>query len=141
MLLLLLLMLLSVRMTPTKWHPNTPVKWAEAVGVARSNGSTLQWFNIFTIDDFNFFPNFFFGKFQKSEYEIIQPSILLFRLKHQQFEVIWDQNSNLCTMTTLGTLKKWLMLTDGRCSEVIHAVKVLKMVVVTYRWSLFGDGS
>ena len=32
--------------------------------------------------------------------------------------------SNLCTTTTLGTLKFWPLMTDGRCSKVVNIIKI-----------------
>ncbi len=46
--------------------------------------------------------------------------------------------SNLCTMTTLGTKVKWPLLTGGRCSEVIYVIKAL--IGASKWWSLWTGG-
>ncbi len=44
-------------------------------------------------------------------------------LVSKSFLYKYDIQSNLCTTTTLGTPKKWPLLTGGRCSEAIDVVK------------------
>ena len=52
--------------------------------------------------------------------------------------------SNLCTTSTLGMQKLWLLLTSGHCSEVSlcneHRKLDPKIMIIVGRWSLFVDG-
>ena len=68
------------------------------------------------------------------------------RLRTWTFQLFfqkWHWVRPVCK-TTLGTLKLWPLLRDGRCSATLLCYKHLKQdpkkVVVVGRWSLFGGG-